>query len=131
MAICVEFAWRVRRSPSEKESSYSRLRESLRFKAFLFGTCAMSRIADPTVLVTPLTVNLALALATFTIFIRSVYRVAELEGGFDSVIANNKTAFIILEGPMIVIATVALTLFHPGYCFNGNWDNAGFSLRSG
>lgn len=73
--------------------------------------------------------SLALAIATFTIFIRSVYRVAELSGGFSGDLANNETTFMIFEGPMIIIAVAALTLFHPGTSFNGMWTAAGWKLR--
>lgn len=72
---------------------------------------------------------LALALATLSVFIRCVYRVAELQGGFGGSIANNQTLFMIFEGPMIIIATVALTVFHPGIAFAGRWSEAGWSLR--
>lgn len=30
---------------------------------------------------------------------------------------RDEVEFIVLEGAMIVIAVVALTVFHPGYCF--------------
>ena len=42
---------------------------------------------------------------------------AELESGFGGALANNEPVFMILEGPMIMIAVVALTAFHPGFCF--------------
>jgi len=32
-------------------------------------------------------------------------------------LANNELVFMILEGPMIMIAVFALTAFHPGFCF--------------
>ncbi len=28
---------------------------------------------------------------------------------------------MVLEGPMIMIAMIALTLFHPGFCLRGKW----------
>lgn len=71
----------------------------------------------------------ALWFATILIFIRSVYRVVELQGGFNGTVANNQTAFMILEGPMIILATFALTVLHPGYAFAGNWHLAAWSLR--
>ena len=42
-----------------------------------------------------------MVIATGFIFIRSVYRVAELEGGFDGKIAKDEPAFMIFEGPML------------------------------
>lgn len=68
--------------------------------------------------------DIGLALATITIFVRSVFRVAELKGGFHSSLANNQVLFMILEGAMIGIATLCLTVFHPGICFGGQWGEA-------
>jgi hypothetical protein len=61
-----------------------------------------------------------LAIATIGIFIRSVYRVAELQGGFGGSLANSEALFMIFEGPMTIIAVAALTVFHPGTCFSGD-----------
>jgi hypothetical protein len=36
---------------------------------------------------------------------------------------------MILEGAMIVIACIALTFYHPGKCFQGEWTSANFSMR--
>jgi hypothetical protein len=71
----------------------------------------------------------ALWIATILILIRSIYRVAELEGGFTGTIASNQVSFMILEGPMIILAVGALSVFHPGYAFDGQWKSAGWSLR--
>ena len=60
---------------------------------------------------------IGLAAATIFIYIRCVFRCAELWGGFDSKLANNETAFMIFEGPMLFAAVLALTIFHPGICF--------------
>lgn len=38
---------------------------------------------------------------------------------------------MILEGAMIIIAAVALTVSHPHFAFSGQWADAGWSLRSG
>lgn len=35
--------------------------------------------------------------------------------------ANNEVLYMILEPPMISIAVIALTLCHPGVCFQGSW----------
>jgi hypothetical protein len=55
--------------------------------------------------------------------------VVELQSGFDGTIANNEVAFMILEGPMIIIASFALTVLHPGFAFSGYWHAVGWSLR--
>jgi hypothetical protein len=51
------------------------------------------------------------------IFVRCVYRIPELTGGWRSELMRNEPEFIVLEGVMIVIAVGVLTVFHPGYCF--------------
>ena len=58
-----------------------------------------------------------LILAFLTIFTRCVYRIAEMVGGWQNEIMQNETDFIVLEGVMIVIATLCLTVFHPGIVF--------------
>lgn len=72
---------------------------------------------------------IGLIVATVTIFVRSIFRVAELNGGFNGSLANNEITFMILEGAMIVIACACLTIFHPGPCFGGRWGQSNWSLR--
>lgn len=48
------------------------------------------------------------------IFVRSVFRCAELSGGFSGPLANEEVTFMILEGSMIILACITLTAFHPG-----------------
>jgi len=38
---------------------------------------------------------------------------------------------MILEGPMIILATLVLTVLHPGLAFGGNWGAAAWSLGKG
>lgn len=59
----------------------------------------------------------SLIVAWITIFTRCVYRIAEMAGGWGNPIMQNEVEFIILENVMILIATLCLTIFHPGYCF--------------
>ncbi|KAJ5779812.1 hypothetical protein N7457_007532 [Penicillium paradoxum] len=109
MALCLDFAWQVRKNQHElsPEPRMIELRNSVRWKAFIAG----------------------LALATITIFVRSVFRVAELKSGFHGSLANNEVLFMILEGAMLVIAILCLTVLHPGVCFNGQWDSTKWSFR--
>ncbi|KAH7122828.1 RTA1 like protein-domain-containing protein [Dendryphion nanum] len=72
---------------------------------------------------------IAMAIASVCIFIRTCYRVAELSGGFESDLAENETAFLILEGAVLAIGVLALTIFHPGLAFKGRWAEANFELR--
>jgi hypothetical protein len=59
----------------------------------------------------------AVIIAFLCIFVRCVYRIPELTGGWRSELMRNEDEFIILEGVMIIAAVGVLTVFHPGYCF--------------
>ena len=59
----------------------------------------------------------AIALAYITIFTRCVFRIAEMANGWRNSIMQDENTFIVLDGVMIAIATIALTICHPGYCF--------------
>ncbi|KAK4695116.1 hypothetical protein P7C71_g2571, partial [Lecanoromycetidae sp. Uapishka_2] len=72
-----------------------RLLGTLRFKLFISG----------------------LVLAYFTVFTRCVYRIAELSPGWGNPIMQNEAEFIVLDGVMVTVATICLTVFHPGTCF--------------
>ncbi|KAK1980696.1 putative RTA1 domain protein [Colletotrichum cereale] len=69
-----------------------------------------------------------LAISTLCIFIRTCYRLAELSMGLDSDLANDEVAFLVLEGAIVAIAVVALSIFHPGVSFQGLWARADFRL---
>jgi hypothetical protein len=130
MVLCLDFAWKVIKNPQDlnPDTRMRELRQSLRWKAFLAGkdyhsqsTGLIARRIDY--------VLLGLALATLTIFVRSVFRVAELNEGFHSSLANNQVLFMILEGAMIAIAVICMTILHPGFCFDGLWDQTKWSFR--
>jgi hypothetical protein len=59
----------------------------------------------------------SITLAYLAIFTRCVYRIPELTGGWGNDLMRNEPEFIALEGVMIVIAAICLTVTHPGYCF--------------
>jgi hypothetical protein len=73
---------------------------------------------------------IGLAAATLFVLIRSCFRVAELSDGFGGKLANDEVTFMILEGAVIICASLALTAFHPGKAFAGNWVAAGYTLRT-
>lgn len=76
--------------------------------------------------------TLGLGIATLLIFVRSIFRVAELNGGFSSDLANDETAFMILEGAMMVVACGTMSVFHPGMCLEGQWkDPDSWPLENG
>jgi hypothetical protein len=68
--------------------------------------------------------------ATILIFVRCIYRVAELWDGFSGHLANDEVTFMIFEGPMIILAVTAITVFHPGRVFGDLWVPAGKGIRS-
>jgi hypothetical protein len=70
-----------------------------------------------------------LALSVLFILIRSIYRLVELHSGFASAFANNEPAFMVLEAPMIILATGVLAAIHPGYAFDGKWSATSWSFR--
>jgi hypothetical protein len=71
-----------------------------------------------------------LFLATVLIFVRCIYRVAELWDGFSGHLANDEATFMIFEGPMIILAVAAMTAFHPGRVFGNLFVPAGQGIRS-
>ena len=104
--ICTDFAVRTLRNTQRHgasetfDASHAVLRRSLRFRGFV----------------------VALALATICIFIRSVYRVIELSQGWNGSLIKVQRYFIVLEGVMVLIAVLALNVFHPGFCFKEGYD---------
>lgn len=60
---------------------------------------------------------ICLCTATLDIFIRSCFCVAGLSGDFHGLLANNQVSFMVLEGGMVAIACLTLTVLHPGVCF--------------
>ena len=59
----------------------------------------------------------AIVMAYFTIFIRCTYRIGEMADGWGSAIMQDEADFIALDGVMIAIAVLCLTIFHPGWAF--------------
>ena len=57
----------------------------------------------------------ALVTAIILIFVRFIFRVAELQSGFDSELANDEIALMILEGAMMVLAVELLTVIGRAY----------------
>ncbi|KAJ6550214.1 RTA1 like protein-domain-containing protein [Mycena capillaripes] len=56
----------------------------------------------------------ALAFSTTTLFIRSVYRIIELTGGWTGRIIHTEVYFNVLDGGMVVLALFTLNFAHPG-----------------
>ncbi|KAF7517170.1 hypothetical protein G7054_g13892 [Neopestalotiopsis clavispora] len=61
--------------------------------------------------------QLVVAFAYITILIRSIYRLPEMAGGWGNAMMRNEKEFLILDGLMIALASVALTAFHPAFFY--------------
>jgi hypothetical protein len=72
--------------------------------------------------------NAALFLATATLFVRTVFRAIELSEGFGGKLVNNQLQFMILDGAMVIIASICMTVMHPGFGFEKRWNEAKFSF---
>ncbi|KAK1754462.1 sphingoid long-chain base transporter RSB1 [Echria macrotheca] len=73
----------------------------------------------------------AIFFAGLFIFIRSIFRCAELSGGFNGPLANEEVTFMVLEGTMIILASILLTAFHPGLSIGTHgWSAASFKTRN-
>ena len=71
----------------------------------------------------------AIGICTIAILIRCSFRVAELSRGFGGSIANNEVLFMILDGMMMAIVIILLTVAHPGMILGPMWKAGGFRLR--
>jgi len=91
ICLCIDFTIRTLRRTRDMgnaalDPSHATLRASTVFRSFVA----------------------ALAFATLCIFIRSVYRVAELSEGWQGALIKNQYTFIGLEGPLVLVAVLAL-----------------------
>ena len=59
----------------------------------------------------------SIVLSYLVIFTRCNYRIAEMANGWANPIMQDETDFIVLDGVMVAIATLCLTVFHPGLFF--------------
>jgi len=66
-----------------------------------------------------------IAVATMTFRIRCIDRVVELASGYRSGAANAQPAFMVRDGPVIMVAVGALTVCHPGLLLSTEWTRLG------
>lgn len=128
--------WKHRTTTAkEVDNDFLGLRKTRRFRGFVLSmalTFSTNRFPNFLHEIFSLTYfnQLALSISTLCIFIRTCYRLAELSMGLDSDLANDEVAFLVLEGAMVAIAVIALSIFHPGVAFQGLWGKADFQLVS-
>jgi hypothetical protein len=125
IGLAADIGFRVYRHRETWDTDFKDLQPTRKFRAFLLGM--MRPLHVPYLRLTH--PYIGISLATLGIFIRTTYRVAELSQGFDSELAQNETAFLVLEGGMVLGAVILLTTFHPGIAFQGRWADADFQLK--
>jgi hypothetical protein len=133
--LCSHFAFNVVKYPIKINAQTVLLRQTIKFKCFLLGKTQYLLLLQHNVnsILKGLSTNflivrpIAIAVSTVTIMIRSCFRLAELQEGFGGRLANDEVLFMILEGPMIIAAVAALTIWHPGVVMGAEmWKNTSF-----
>jgi hypothetical protein len=61
----------------------------------------------------------AIVVAILTVSFRCIYRIPELGGSYRNAVSRSQIDFVVLDGIMISIAILALTLAHPAIAFMG------------
>lgn len=137
LAVCVDFGWRIFRSQfrgtyyfqsTGKNGTPQPVLEGRKRKERFTLTSQFARLRASKMWAAFL---ICQGLATICIYIRSIFRVAELSGGFNGSLANNEVTFMVLEGAMISIAAIALSTFgHAGIGFQGQWSQLDYAIFS-
>ncbi|KAL5358591.1 RTA1 like protein-domain-containing protein [Aspergillus floccosus] len=122
MALAIDYLWRLRRQ-RQSQPCLASSGGSWKWRGFIWGWLSPCKQFVVIRRVSLTRVNLGLGIATFLIFIRSIFRTAELNGGFSSDLANDEIAFMILEGASMVVACGCLSIFHPGLSLKGHWND--------
>ena len=90
--FCAEYFFRVRRNTDRLNPATAAVRASPRFTRFMW----------------------ALLLAFLTLFVRCVYRIPELSGGWRNAVMQSERDFIVLDGVYVFQFLLILTLLMPG-----------------
>ncbi|KAL5045006.1 hypothetical protein BDW71DRAFT_95074 [Aspergillus fruticulosus] len=131
LAICLDLAWRIYRLPSKSKRLGPTATDDSSEGPFVSRIALNPDYAGIRASRTWVAFLSLQGLATICIYVRSVFRVAELSGGFDSHLANDEVAFMVLEGAMISIAAIALSTWgHPGVGFQGHWSKLNYPMFS-
>ncbi|ROT38266.1 RTA1-domain-containing protein [Sodiomyces alkalinus F11] len=69
----------------------------------------------------------AVSVAYLAIIVRCIYRIPEMSNGWGSELMQNETTFLVLDGAMVLVAALVLTVVHPLFFFPylGNKDIVG------
>ncbi|ATY62553.1 RTA1 domain [Cordyceps militaris] len=104
-ALGLDYLLRVARwmrTPEARESDGLRVWRSRNFVIFLAAICA----------------------AYMCIFIRCIYRIAEMAGGWGNHIMQDEPSFLVLDSSLVLLGSALLTIFHPGIYFPQMRHNA-------
>ncbi|KAJ6781978.1 hypothetical protein PWT90_01264 [Aphanocladium album] len=66
----------------------------------------------------------AMCSAYMAIFIRCIYRIAEMAGGWGNHIMQDQPSFLVLDSSLVLVGSALLTIFHPGIFFPQMRHNA-------
>ena len=120
----LEFLLRAHRRSSERNPLHADLYNSKKFKLFLAGELLLSHFHLQQILT-----NTGLMFSATTLFTRTVFRSVELSEGFGGHLANSEVQFMILDGVMVILACLSLSILHPGIGFGNKWGDAKFPFR--
>ncbi|KAH8647219.1 RTA1 like protein-domain-containing protein [Xylariales sp. PMI_506] len=124
--LCLDFRSRISKAKKAGITPGPVLGEKgRRMKFFLIGQCLWNHNQAA---YSECSLHLAMSLSALFIFIRSIFRCAELSKGFNSSLANDEISYMVLEGAMMILATGLMTIFQPGYLFRDTWSNSGWSF---
>ncbi|KAM3466623.1 hypothetical protein MY5147_001950 [Beauveria neobassiana] len=104
-ALGLDYLLRVARwmrGPEAQGSEGLRVWRSRRFVIFLAAICS----------------------AYMAIFIRCIYRIAEMAGGWGNHIMQDEPSFLVLDSSLVLVGSALLTIFHPGIFFPQMRHNA-------
>ncbi|OAA80144.1 RTA-like protein [Akanthomyces lecanii RCEF 1005] len=66
----------------------------------------------------------AICAAYLCIFVRCIYRIAEMAGGWGNHIMQDEPSFLVLDSSLVLVGSALLTIFHPGIFFPQMRHNA-------
>ncbi|GME98587.1 unnamed protein product [Ambrosiozyma monospora] len=56
----------------------------------------------------------SILISIFLFYIRTIYRIVQMSGSFNSRLHRNETLLLVLDAAMVAISVVLLTIFYPG-----------------
>lgn len=104
VTLLSEFVWRYFTNRPVKPFRFKGTKPAVAIEA---GTVPMDVERKANILI------IAITISTFLIYIRSVYRIIELAGGWNAGVIDNESLFCGLDGLMVALALITLNIVHP------------------